>query len=281
MPVEICKLCLKWRNLRKSHLLSAGLYSLCQASDPNPLIVENGAMIHTSKQTREYLLCDSCEELLNRNGERWFIPKFARASGEFPFFDILKRHEADSVFVPPDTTVYFGSKNPEIDVSQITHFAMGIFWKAAARPWGFESGKHSKEPLIDLGPYESKLREFVLGVGPFPEEFCLVVKVTPPPLKPICIGHPFSARGKDANFHMFQLYISGIRFTLAVGKHIKKWKEVANICFQSTPEHLIVVQDFAEDLWNDLQRSLSSVKVSDRLAAKFAKRRELLFKSSQ
>lgn len=79
--------------------------------------------MHTSRQTKDSLLCQECDNSFNKNGENWVIPKLARADGKFVFLDILQ-------YLPPDTEnerfkIYGAGKNPSIDVDKIVHFAMG------------------------------------------------------------------------------------------------------------------------------------------------------------
>jgi hypothetical protein len=83
--------------------------------------------------------------VLNKGGENWMLPSFARRDGSFGFYDLLTS-------VPPaarvdNTRLYFGAQNPIIDSQKIIHFAMGIFWKASVHSW---SGTE-KDPLINLG----------------------------------------------------------------------------------------------------------------------------------
>jgi len=49
--------------------------------------------------------------------------------------------------------IYARSK-PEIDVEKLTHFALGIFWKAGVHSWK----KNKDEPMINLGVYGQPLR---------------------------------------------------------------------------------------------------------------------------
>ena len=93
--------------------------------------------------------------------------------GQFPLLDILEKQ-------PPFTSrdgniAYEASRNPDIDVKKITHFALGVFWKASIHSW---SGT-KKEPLIDLGPYAEKVRLFLRDEAPYPEHVYLLVFVAP------------------------------------------------------------------------------------------------------
>jgi len=88
--------------------------------------------------------------------------------------------------------VYHGAAITEIDAAQITHFGMGIFWKAAIHTW------KSKGPTvhIDLGPYVEGVRRFLLG-APFPENIVLWVCVVPPSV-PLLTALSFVPRATSA-----------------------------------------------------------------------------------
>jgi hypothetical protein len=104
-------------------------------------------------------------------------------------------------------------------------------------PW---RGK-SKEPLIDLGPYEPKLRSFVRGDSELSQEFALLVTVIPPPVKPVCFYEPCENVGGDPGFHIFAFYISGIEFRLAVGKIAAEPRRA--ICISGGLVHPIFLED--------------------------------------
>ncbi|MGC1629143.1 MAG: hypothetical protein WA735_19990, partial [Candidatus Acidiferrales bacterium] len=75
------------------------------------------------------LLCEVCEDVLNKGGENWMMPLFAKADGSFCFHDLLTSRPPS--YVVDDTRVYLTAQNPQIDPDKIIHFAMGVFWKAA------------------------------------------------------------------------------------------------------------------------------------------------------
>ena len=126
--------------------------------------------------------------MLSKNGENWLLPRLARYKGNFRVYEILQK-------VPPDVDeediiAYSASRNPEIDVNSITHFAAGIFWKASVHSWR----KGISKPKIDLGKYSDQLREFVYGVAPFPRETVLRVAVNPPEKRSLILSIPIVAK---------------------------------------------------------------------------------------
>jgi len=52
---------------------------------------------HSDEELAAYLLCSKCENLLNRDGETWLVPKLATAEQSFPFYDLLVQGQPDVV----------------------------------------------------------------------------------------------------------------------------------------------------------------------------------------
>jgi hypothetical protein len=61
--------------------------------------------------------------------------------------------------------VYLATQNPEIEVEKLTHFALGLFWKASVHSWRGDTTR----PRIDLGPYSEEIRKWLRGQNAFPK----------------------------------------------------------------------------------------------------------------
>jgi len=231
-----CPFCLLDKPLIESHLISEGIYSLVRGGANETILVNSHVIMHTSRQTKDILLCRECDNSLNMNGENWIIPKLARADGKFTFLDILEE-------LPPDAEkerfkIYGTAKNLSIDVDKIAHFAMGVFWKASVHSWK-ASGNTTR---IELGPYRDNVRYFLRGDAPFPKNVSLNLFVQPRNRAPICIAEP--ARGKAKSYHNFSFYVPGIRFDLYVGRQIRN--QIRQLCFYANPAHPVVVYDSSD-----------------------------------
>jgi hypothetical protein len=251
LPEDVCPLCLFEKPLIESHLISKGVYPLVRGKANDAILVNSRVIMHTSRQTKDLLLCRECDNSLNKNGENWIIPKLAHPDGQFPLLDILQE-------LPPDAEkkefkIYEAAKNPSIDVHKIAHFAMGIFWKASAQSWV----AHDKAPKIDLGPYRDRVRDFLRGKAPFPANVSLHVLIAPRDRALITIGEP--CRGRAEIYRNFSFYVPGIQFGLYVGKQITN--EIRQLCFYGNPAHPIVVYDTSE-------KYLSLMKEMERTAHK-------------
>jgi hypothetical protein len=214
-------------------------------------------MMQTSRQLQHRLLCGGCENLLNNGGERWLLPLLATIDKKFPLLDIIEK-------LPPDLTDtegrgYAASRNPEVKVDKLIHFAMGVFWKASVHSWRGDR----KEPQIELGPYRDDVRVFLRGETPFPKHMGLVMGVLPREKALISFSQPYpgSAEGRQN----FVFYIPGIQFVLSVGKRLPV--EMPNICFASNPAHPILVADFSEGVSRIFRRVASKAHKSKKLLA--------------
>jgi hypothetical protein len=188
VPLGVCKLCLQERELVRSHLLPATTYKYLRAGAQSPIRMAHGVALPSDRQTQEYLLCEECEDILNKGGESWLTPLLATIQRTFPFYDLLTKVPRD--YSEPGFDLYFTATNPAIEVEKITHFALGIFWKASVHSW---SGT-KKEPPIQLGPYSEMLRKWLRGDAILPDSVALSVYVLIPSRAQIVSSEPY----KDA-----------------------------------------------------------------------------------
>lgn len=242
--IGICKLCLQSRLLQRSHLLPAAVYKRLysqKAANPNPLLISSAAIVQTSRQTQTWLLCTDCEDVLNRRGERWLLPLIANADKTFLLYDRLSKIQPDVVL--PKFTAYAAVKSSEINVNALTHFALGIFWKASVHSWRSQN----PETQINLGPYQESLRNYVLHSSSdnFPKNISLMVVLLPPSNVPLLANIPVGGpRGEG--YRNYKFYIPGIQFVLCVGKTVD-----LDICFYNNPLHPIYVQDIRKEIEKD------------------------------
>lgn len=257
---DICPLCLIEKPLIESHLTSKGIYPLVRGEANDTILLNSRVIMHTSRQTKDLLLCQECDNSLSKNGENWIIPKLARPDGQFPLLDILEK-------LPPDAEkkefkIYYTAKNLSIDVHKIVHFAMGIFWKASVHSWA----GHGYTPKIELGPYRDNVRVFLRENAPFPANVSLTVFIAPRDRALTTIGEP--CRGKARTYRNFAFYVPGIQFVLYAGKQITN--EIKQLCFYANPEHPIVVYDTSERILNIMEEMKQTAHKSKRVQNLFA-----------
>jgi len=239
--------------------------NLCDPHNPNPdpIAVTFRKARQTSKQTTDYLLCSDCEGILDRMGERHVLPLLANETG-FPLYDLLMRIPPN--ISEPGLVVYSCGNIPSLDCGELAHFATGIFWKAAVHPW--RSGAFTVK--IDLQGHEEDLREYLLGMKPFPNDLALILRVAPPSVPLLSAVAPITVR--DPNFNMHWFYVPGIEFSLHVGEQAAL--QFREGCFAHNPGHPVFVDPTVALTLGKLYReSFVTAEKSTRLAAALERRR--------
>jgi hypothetical protein len=240
MPIQQCPMCGITTDVLSSHLIPAALYKECRLPGGFPIVFNSKLVYESSRQMQVPLLCKDCEEILNKGGENWLIPLFAKEDHSFRFYDLLT--SIPPAMVVDDTRVYFAAQNPQIDSGKIIHFAMGVFWKAAVHPWI----PREKEPLIDLGAYAEPMRKYLREELPFPDEMVLSMGILPAPVKHLAISAPY--RGSNTTTQNFLFYALGMEFSLLVGPTITNEERTGSLSGnQGRP---IMVVDFSPMLRN-------------------------------
>jgi len=255
MKQGTCKMCLANRDLVSSHLIPAALYGYCSDEHIEPIRVSDGAVVPTSRQTQDYLLCIDCEGILNRGGESWVNSKLCRMDRKFPLYEIVVSGQP-AFAEDENNSIYLASHNPAIDVEKLTHFGIGIFWKASVHSW--KPG--TTDPLIDLGPYSGQLRGWLRGQMDFPANVGLWVTVSPPERAQVTLNPPMLS--KRTEYRTYLLHLLGLIYQLNVGTGIDPM--ALETCFYRNPEHPIVIShDLTAVLERGLVRQFSKARKTD------------------
>jgi hypothetical protein len=246
MPIQKCPLCLEVKPIVDSHLVPSALYAYCDTPEMSPVRIGGGVVFPTDRQIHDYLLCEECEGLLNRGGEAWMNPKFCTMQRTFPFYELLvsgpiAENESDG-------GLYFAESNPRLDTEKLTHFAMGIFWKASVHSWK----RGEINPVIELGPYSEHIRTWLRGETDFPKNVCLSVMVSPPHRAQITLNGPMERERTECR--NFIMHFLGILFTMGVGSQIDPEFRLA--CFSDNPKRPIIVSERITDSWSRNSRSI-------------------------
>jgi hypothetical protein len=239
-----CKLCQSDTELVRSHLIPAALFDYLRADGLSPLRIGDGVVIPTDRQAQDYLLCSACEGVLNKGGESWVNTKLATTAQSFPLYDLLTSQPTTAD--DGKDAVYFTANNPRFNGAALTHFAIGIFWKASVHSWK----KNEVEPMIELGPYEDELRRWLLGEIGFPGRVCLVVELARPSRALITLNPPFEKCREG--WRTFFMHVLGASFTLEVGSRIDP--EVKKFCFCQNSARPVLV---SEELTSVTERLLA------------------------
>jgi len=251
-----CPMCLRdGQNIQDSHYLPKGAYKGFRApslKNPNPVVVTGTRMDQTSLQIHDYAFCWDCEQVLNKNGEDWVMPMLAGEAG-FPLFDLLKNETP--VLSEPDLDTYACAQVAGIDWDKLAHFGMGMFWKGAAHAWPGCA-------KLELGNYAEDIRKYLRAKAPFPQSVALVVRVVASDEPPWTSRTPFLWQTQPC--HLFNFYLRGIDFSLAVGKQIPEY--LRHVCFYTNPAHPIMASaEVGTDELKIMKRLVESSKPSRKL----------------
>lgn len=237
--MQRCKLCLKEKEIRNSHYLPKGMYKFLREAtlkNPNPILAGRGAAVQVSDQITGHMLCDDCEDLFDKNGENLVVNKMARI-GSFPLWETIRA--ATPIFGDGDTAMYASGSIPGLNMAALTYFGMSVFWRGAACQWRDRRG-----PIggIKLGPYEERIRQFLLKTGSFPNDVALIISVSPKDDPIVAAFTPSEAERRA--YHAFLFYVPGIQFVLAAGKGLNE--EMKGECAYSSSQKPIFASHAVE-----------------------------------
>ena len=216
--IGTCRLCLREGvELQRSHLLSAAVYRVLRdesgVRNPNPVQITPEGSVQSSKQQRAHLLCQTCEAILSREGEDWIFRHGMKNDGRFPLADLLRTYTPSVGTHAEHTRLYESNLIPEINAAAITHFAVGIFWKASLYPWNTDM-----TIPVNLGGYDNHFRRFLLGETAFPQDAVLTVCVREGGVIDKLTHTPHGMSGPKISTYQFPT--PGFSFVLTIGKQI-------------------------------------------------------------
>lgn len=192
-----CKLCLKEKDLRNSHIIPEFLYKTLYDEKHRLFEIstnENKSSKLLQRGVREKLLCGECEEIFSKN-ER--------------YASLVLNGRNELLVIPEPPVVHF--KN--IDYTKFKLFALSILWRA---------GVASKEVFgrVQLGRHENSLRELLLDGLPGDEAqypFVLMPVIHEGEVVESLIVPPEKTRVGEHNAYLF--IFGGIAWTYIVTSH--------------------------------------------------------------
>ncbi len=211
-----CGLCQRRGPLQDSHLLPAGLYRIVREHSGSPVAIQDGLAVQTSRQMSAPLLCADCEQTLNRGGENWVLRNCYRGDGVFPLAALLRDELTQGSPLARDICK-LGSATA---LRHLVHFAAGVFWRAAARSWTLLRG--GTPVRLSLGPYEERLRRFLLGGQPFPEGVYLFVVLNNEVNNDSAALYPPEEMERGDTYRHYQFLIPGLFFQAVLGARVPR-----------------------------------------------------------
>lgn len=265
-PIGKCPLCLNVRTLRRSHCIPASIYRLLRANQskhPNPVVFTNElAVVQSSRQWQEYLLCDECESRFSNGGEKYTITNCCRGyDGPFPLRTALEKAPN---LIESDFTFCF-TAGTSIDISAAAYFGLSIFWRAAVHEWNMGIERHSLPLSRRL---RERLRRYLLGEPDLIPNIVLIIQVSSARPRPLLFACFPVVLSRESNLSSYCFFIPGIPFDLFVGDIPAETKM---LCAVYGPQRILVLTTEGE---NHVKTALKRQLFSAASRLKFAARNE-------
>jgi hypothetical protein len=256
-----CRLCRKLRPLKKSHFLSAGLWKGPRdprLKNPNPVAMTRTVSKTSSKQMRALLLCEECEDRLNKNGERYVLDWLAPTqviNGGFPLLERMAVAIARSE--TPHLITYSGA-DIGIDTEKFAYFALSILWRASVHRWQLPDGSFASQILLDN--HAEPIRRYLLTEVPFPNHVAVVLIVCSDRESRSCLFSP-SLRG-ETPVRTYSFLALGVFFDILIGPNLPDDSRELLCCFNSKEKRI-----FRRDCSNRTFRAFTSLAATSRPTA--------------
>jgi hypothetical protein len=166
-------------------------------------------------QIKDYLLCERCEDLLNKNGERYAFEMMNTPNG-FRLLDRLKIAPPMS-FNVADQMVFSGD-NIGLDMDKLAYFGLSVFWRAGAHTWPNKLTV-AREYSIDLGAWLDPIGGFLQG-SPCPSGLAIMITVAEDFLSQGYIYYPTLTSGLPLPMLSYGFLTCGIHFALFLANPI-------------------------------------------------------------
>jgi len=236
MPHGLCKLCLKNKDLQRSHLIPASIYRIIRRDQGSaPIVLTTKRVISSSRQVTAHELCWDCEQLFRQNGEDWIARQVSQGA-DFPLLDRLRLAIPD--WERPDHIVHSGAACG-IDTTKLAYFGASVLWRSSLRRWTIGSGEAT---AVDLGPSKELLRRFLLGETPFPADGIAIVVVCTDFASQGCFFPPCAIR--DGIAHGYALLVLGVYFRFFFGPDVPS--DFRQYCCAQSPRKRIIVAGHSE-----------------------------------
>ena len=167
----VCKLCHKTAKLCKSHYLGRVLYKLSRVGGEDPVVMTPKLVTITPRQMWAHLLCEVCEQKLNKLGEKPVLKLFNDASDNFP---LLNRMNLAIPHKVEGKAIIYSGEAIGIDTEPLAHYALGVLWKGSVHKW---ITLKRQESTVDLGKYQEPIRRYLVGEAGFPNGVYITVTV--------------------------------------------------------------------------------------------------------
>lgn len=226
----ICRLCLKDRALCKSHYVGHAIQRLCRQAGEDPILMTPKVILATPRQLWAHLLCQGCEDRLNRMGENVVLQWLDNNHG----FRLLEWMQRSCIVKDEGGVVTFSARDIGIDTEPFAHFGLGLLWKGTVHQWATAEGQTTS---VNLGPYEDSIRRYLLGEAGLPDGIYVILAVCEDRGSRGMVFAPTLVN--EAHHQMFSILVRGLWFHIIVDKNAKPGnKEVCCLRSEKKVLHL-------------------------------------------
>jgi len=209
--------------IRGSHVMPKWSYRRVRdatAKNPNPMVVANGVAIQSSKQAREYMLCDACEQRLGRLDD-WASRVLYQADGSAPLLTRTVRDPGGWLTLTDE------------DADNLARFCLSILWRA-----------HTATSLsTSLGAYGDVVRDYLMASSDLPPEIVPIAcfyECSPGGGSDIRALATTPASSRNAGYHQHRFALCGLDAIIAVGRQVPAvYRKYCLI--RSTPRRVLLV----------------------------------------
>jgi hypothetical protein len=255
MPLGLCELCLKQKDLQVSHLIPASAYRIIRKSQGSaPVMLTAKRVGISSRQVTAHELCWECEQLFRQNGEDW-VARHVFQGTEFPLLNRLRVAMPD--WEQPNHIAYSGSACG-IDTTKLAYFGASVLWRSSLRQWTIGS---TETTTVDLGPHQEPLRRFLHGEAQFPADGVVIVTVCTDFESQGCFFSPCAIR--DGIVRGYALLMLGVYFRFFLGPNVPS--DFRKFCCVHSPRNRIVVADHHNESQHSYGHHFKTAKESPKL----------------
>ena len=265
-----CRLCGAEGPLCLSHLIPKRIFEVILSADPGqkaPIMMTNRLTIMKHAQIKDYLLCESCEDQFNKNGERYVFEMMKTLDG----FKLLERlNVAPPMSFQVADHVAFSGEDIGIDMDALAYFGLSIFWRAGAHTWPSKLMVTSTYS-IDLGPWRDPIGKFLLG-GSWPSGVSLMVTAAEDKFSQGFSFYPGRTVGLLGEMLSYGFLTCGIHFSIFLAKPVPF--PYSLFCCTSAPRRPIFMRDIREQTMHAAGRLATLGRVAENMKDKVVRSRK-------
>jgi hypothetical protein len=206
-----CALCLRHRQLCRSHYLGKAIHRLMnRESHGGQIILTPKLVTQNPRQLVAHLLCRECEERIAKFGEVSALALINRSS-TFPLLDHMKLAKPIETYT--GLAVYSG-RAMGIDIEALVNYALSLVWRGAVKEWKTLKGQTT---TASLGSYEEPVRQYLAGEAPAPGNVSVVLTVCTDDSAQLIVNAPWAVPTPADAYLQIEMFVRGLWFIVLAG----------------------------------------------------------------